>query len=194
MNNATDQFVDSVYDALEKLYEKDKNFQKHLLGNEPIKKLFDVYSDWLANNLAISPKVAANTIYRDAIGVGYMDFTRRKIKRGVSLKGEIPFNLIYGTQKEIDQAIKLMTNLKNENPNKYELVLTALEKIKEMNDNIKPVKNIFGKTTNVSKLSVAPLKMPQINSLLGLLKMDEKQIQAYLNKFNSALAAHNKGQ
>jgi hypothetical protein len=150
MNNV-DQFVDQVYEELERLYIKDKNIKKSLLGNEPIKKIFDNYDQWLANNISLSPKIAANAIYKDVISIGYIDFVNKKIKKGVQLKGEPSFNLIYGTQKEIDQGYKLLTALKNQNPNKYNLVVTALEKIKEISDQVKPAKNIFGKTTNVAK-------------------------------------------
>jgi hypothetical protein len=189
MNN-TDSFVDAVYDSLEKLYQKDKNFQKNLLGNEPILKLFDVYSDWLAYNLSLNPKVAANTIYKDAIGVGYMNFANRKIKKGAQINKQKNFNLIYGSEQEINEAIKLMSMLKQKNSQKYYLVIDALEKIKEMNDYVKPAKNIFGKTTNLAKSNIQPLKMPQINSLKGLLKMDNPEIQQYINKFDAALAKH----
>ena len=44
------------------------------------------------------------------------------------------FNLIYGTQKEIDQAIKMMAQVKIQDPKKYDLVLLALEKVKEVSD------------------------------------------------------------
>jgi hypothetical protein len=186
----TDNFVDAVYDSLEKLYEKDTNFQKQLLGNEPIVKLFDVYSDWLAFNQSLNPKIAANTIYKDAIRVGYMDFGNRKLKKNTKIDKQQNFNLIYGSEQDINEAIKLMTILKQKNIEKYYVVLEALEKIKEMNDYVKPSKNIFGKTTNAAKLNVAPLKMPQINSLKGLLNMDIPEILEYINKFDNALSKH----
>src|SRR5579859_4572408 len=112
----TNAFVDQVYLELVGLYGKDKNIKKQLLGREPIKKIFDIYSDWLAQNLALNPKVAANAIYKDVIRVGYLDFANRGLKRGVQLKGQSGFNLIYGTQKEIDAAAQTMNTLKAQNP------------------------------------------------------------------------------
>jgi hypothetical protein len=186
MSNQVDQFVDQVYDELERLYAKDKNFKKGLLGNEPIKKMFDIYGDWLAVNVSLSPKVAANTIYKDAIGVGYLDFAQRKIKRGVQIQGMPSFNLIYGTQKEIDQAMKMMAQVKIEDPKKYDLVLLALEKVKEVSDGVKPAKNIFGKTTNVAKQQVMNLKMPKLSTLETFLKLSENQLRSYVAKLHVA--------
>jgi len=183
----TNAFVDQVYLELVGLYGKDKNIKKQLLGREPIKKIFDIYSDWLAQNLALNPKVAANAIYKDVIRVGYLDFANRGLKRGVQLKGQSGFNLIYGTQKEIDAAAQTMNTLKAQNPVKYSLMITALQKIKELSDRAKPAKNIFGKTTNVAKQAVAPLKMPTYGTFNLLMKMNEKQLQAYIAKFGKAL-------
>lgn len=181
-----DQFVDQVYDELERLYGKDKNFRKGLLGNEPIKKIFDVYADWVAVNTTLSPRVVANTIYKDIIGVGYLDFARRKVKRGTQVNGMPSFNLIYGSQKEIDTAMKLMTQLKNQDPKRYDLILFALEKVKEVSEGIKPAKNIFGKTTNVAKQEVMNLKMPRLATLQTFLKLNDNQIKSYIAKLHNA--------
>lgn len=183
----TNAFVDQVYLELVGLYGKDKNIKKQLLGREPIKKIFDIYSDWLAQNLALNPKVAANAIYKDVIRVGYLDFANRTLKKGVQLKGQPGFNLIFGTQKEIDAANQTMAMLKNQNEVKYSLMITALQKIKELSDRAKPAKNIFGKTTNVAKQAVAPLKMPTYATFNLLMKMNEKQLQSYIAKFNKSL-------
>lgn len=183
----TNEFVDKVFLELVGLYGKDKNIKKQLLGRQPITKLFDMYSDWLAQNLALNPKVAANAIYKDVIRVGYLDFANRALKRGVQLKGQTGFNLIYGTQKEIDAAAQTLNSLKIQNQQKYSLLITALQKIKELSDRAKPAKNIFGKTTNIAKQAVAPLKMPTYATFNLLMKMNEKQLQAYIAKFTKSL-------
>ena len=185
----SDQFVDSVYDEISDLFEKDNNIKKNNLGNNPIVKIFDIYSDWIANNMGVSPTVAANAIYKDVKNVGYLNFEGRKLKRGVQLKGELGFNQIYGTQKEIDQATTLLTDLKQKNPKKYELVVTALDKIKSIANTIKPEKNIFGgKTTNIAKQYVsAQHQMPRYGTLQTLLKLNEKQLGDYIRKFNKVV-------
>lgn len=185
--NSTDQFVDEVYSELEKLYEKDMNMQKGLLGSSPITMIFKYYSDWLANNLALSPKVAANAIYKDVIGVQYRDFQNKKLKKGVQLPGERGFNFIYGSQQEIDQAIRMMTELKNQNPNRYNLILNALEKIKTVSDEVKPAKNIFGKTTNISKQQADIVKMPRLGTLESFFKLNDAQLKKYIAQLNNAL-------
>lgn len=181
-----DQFVDAVYDELEILYNKDKNYSKATLGNDPILKLFEIYSDWLANNLALSPKVAAHTIYRDAQGVNYRDFGNRKIKRGVQLKNQPNFNMIYGTQQEIDAAKQALDNLKIKNPQKHDLIVELLGLIKNYADQIKPEKNIFGgRTTNLAKQDVsAQQQMPRYGTLNVLMKMNVKQLTDYKKKFS----------
>jgi hypothetical protein len=183
----TDQFVDEVYSELEKLYGKDQNMQKGLLGTSPMTTIFKYYSDWLANNLALSPRVAANAIYKDVIGVQYRDFENRKLKKGIQLPGERGFNFIYGSQPEIDKAIQIMTQLKNENPNKYNLILSALEKIKTVSDEVKPAKNIFGKTTNVAKQQTDIVKMPRLGTLETFLKLNDAQLKNYIGQLNRAL-------
>lgn len=188
-NDAINQFVDEVYDDLKSLYDKDRNFQKNLLGREPIKKLFDIYSDWIAYNSSLSPKIVANAIYKDAMGVGYLDFANRKIKKGVQLNKQFGFNLIYGTQKEIDEAMKIMVQLKEKNPEKYDLVLTALEKIKHLSDRIKPAKNPLGKTTNIAKQAVQPMRLPTLISLKSLVKDDNKIISDFIKRADAGLAA-----
>jgi hypothetical protein len=185
--NSTDQFVDAVYAELEKLYARDQNIQKGLLGNEPMKTIFNNYSDWLANNLALSPRVAANSIYKDVMGVQYRDFGNKKLVKGVQLPGERGFNLIYGSQPEINKGIQLMTQLKNQNPQRYNLILTALEKIKTVSDEVKPAKNIFGKTTNVAKQQADIVKMPRLGTLETFLKMNDAQLKNYLGQLNRAL-------
>lgn len=184
-----DQFVDEVYDDLKSLYNRDTNFQKNLLGRDPMKKLFDIYSDWLAYNSSLSPKIAANIIYKDAMSVGYLDFANRKIKKGVQIHKQSGFNLIYGNQKEIDEAVKIMTQLKQKNPQKYELVMTALEKMKSVSDKIKPKKNPLGKTTNISKQAIAPMKQPTLLSLKSFVNDDEKKIKDYIQRMDGALTA-----
>lgn len=185
--SSTDQFVDDVYAELEKLYDKDKNIQKGLLGDEPMKIIFNNYSDWLANNLALTPRVAANAIYKDVIGVQYRDFGNKKLKKGVQLPGERGFNLIYGSQPEINKAIQIMTQLKNQNPNRYNLILNALEKIKTVSDEVKPAKNIFGKTTNVAKQQADVVKMPRLGTLETFLNLNDAQLKNYIGQLNRAL-------
>jgi hypothetical protein len=185
----TDQFVDAVYAELERLYEKDKNIKKGLLGQEPLKTIFTNYSDWLATNLAMSPKIAANAIYKDVIGIGYIDFMRRKLKRGVQLKNEPNYNFIYGTQQEIDQSYNLLRQLEQQNNQKFQLVTTALEKVKQISDQVKPAKNIFGKTTNVAKQQVQSFKMPRFATLETFLKMNDSQLKTYIKQLDKSIVA-----
>lgn len=185
-----DQFVDAVYDELEKLYTKDKNYQKRLLGNTPMKKIFDNYADWLAYNSGLSPKVAANAIYKDVIRVGYIDFVNKGLKKNVQLKGETGFSLIFGNAKEIDYGYKLMTDLKNKDQAKYNLVLTALEKVKQISDTVKPAKNIFGKTTNVAKQDIQQFKLPKLTTLQTFLKMNNNQLSQYIKQLDASIAAN----
>lgn len=181
----SDQFVDGVHDELERLFNKDQNPDKNILGTDPILKIFDIYSDWLANNLALSPKVAANTIYKDTQGVGYLDFDRRKIKRGAQIKGEPNFNMIYGSQKEIDTVRQTLDVLKSKNPEKHDLIVKLLGLIKGYADKIKPEKNLYGgKTTNLAKMDVSPEQhMPRYGTFNVLLKMNTKQLTDYMSKF-----------
>lgn len=182
MNN--DQFVDGVYDELENLFNKDQNLNKNTLGTDPILKIFDIYSDWLANNLALSPKVAANTIYKDTQAVNYLDFDNRKIKRGVQIKGEPNFNMIYGSQKEIDIVRKTLDKLKIDNPEKHDLIVKLLGLIKGYADKVKPDKNLYGgKITNLAKMDVSPEQhMPRYGTFNVLLKMNTKQLTDYIGK------------
>jgi len=187
-----DQFVDGVYDELTKLFEKDKDAKKHLLGNDPLAKLFDNYSDWLANNASLSPSVAAHAIYRDVKGIGYIDFEKRKLKRGVNLAGETGFNIIYGTQKEIDAAQKLLNDLKEKDGDKYQVLIEVLTTLKQMSDNIKPQKNIYGgKVTNQSKETIKQFKQPTFSALNGALKMSVQELQAYLAKMKKLIGKTN---
>lgn len=186
MNNV-DHFVDEVYAELEKLYNKDKNLKKGLLGNEPLKTIFNHYSEWLANNLAISPKVAANAIYKDVINVGYLDFVNKKLKKGVQLKGEPNFNLIYGSIEEIDRLYKTLTQLQNQNPSRFNLIVSALEKVKEISDQVKPAKNIFGKTTNVAKQNILSFKMPRYATFETFMRMSDSQLKTYLKKLDKSI-------
>ncbi len=188
-NNDVDLFVDQVYDELERLYGKDRNYQKGLLGNEPMKKIFDIYGDWLAVNTMISPKVAANTIYRDVIKVGYLDFARRQIKRGVQVQGMPSFNVIYGTQKEIDQASKILAQLKTQNPQKFDTVMLALQKVKEVSDGVKPSPNIFGKATNLAKQQAVTMKLPKLATLNTFMSMNDGQLRSYVGKLHNAAKA-----
>lgn len=188
MNNEQAQFVDSVYDELSKLFNKDKNPKKSLLGNDPILTIFDQYSDWLVNNFSLSPKVAANEIYKDVIAVQYYQFGNKRLKRGVQLKNKPSFNTIYGSQKEIDEANKILKDLEAKNPKKHQLVVTALTKIKQMADKVKPEKNLFGKTKNVAKQNVATLQqMPRFGTLKTLISKNEKELTDYINKFTTSL-------
>lgn len=187
MNN-TDQFVDAVYVELERLYGKDTNIKKGLLGNSPMQTIFNHYSEWLANNLALSPKVAANAIYNDVIKVGYFNFVNKELKKGVQLKGEPGFNLIYGAQPEIDKAIKILTQIKNQDQSKYNLMLVALEKVKELSDQVKPAKNIFGgRTTNQAKSAVKSFKLPTYGTFETFLKMSNQQLGSYILKLNKSI-------
>lgn len=181
----SDQFVDAVYDELESLYNKDKDHTKASLGNDPILKLFEIYSDWLANNLALSPKVAAHAIYRDAQEVKFRDFGNRKIKRGVQLKNQPNFNMIYGTQQEIDATNRALNDLKIKNVEKHNLIVELLGLIKNYADQIKPEKNLFGgRTTNIAKQDVSTQQhMPRFGTFNVLLKMNVKQLTDYKNKF-----------
>lgn len=183
----TDQFVDEVYAELERLYSKDKSIKKGLLGKEPMKTIFNNYSDWLATNLSMSPKVAANAIYKDVISIGYLDFMNKKLKRGVQLKGEPNYNLIYGTQQEIDQAYNTLRQLEQQNNPKFQLVTTALEKVKTISDQVKPAKNIFGKTTNVAKQQVQSFKMPRFSTLQTFLKMTDQQLKKYISQLDKSI-------
>jgi len=187
MNN-TDQYVDAVYAELERLYGKDNNIKKGLLGNEPMKTIFNHYSEWLANNLALSPKVAANAIYKDVIKVGYFNFMNKGLKKGIQLKGEPGFNLIYGSQSEIDEAVKMLTQIKNQDQSRYNLILTALEKVKALSDQVKPAKNIFGgRTTNQAKSAVKSFKLPTYGTLETFLKMSNQQLGSYILQLNKSI-------
>jgi hypothetical protein len=183
-NPKLDAWVDKVYEELEDLYSRDKNYKKYLLGNYPMKKIFDEYADWLAVNSTLSPRVAANTLYKDVIGVGYFDFARKKVKRGYQLLGIPSFNLIYGTQKEIDQANQILNQLKANDPKRYDLIKFALEKTKEVSDTVTPAKNIFGKTTNIAKQQT--IKMPRLATLQSFMSMNDNQIRSYVAKFHKA--------
>lgn len=183
-----DQFVDAVYVELEKLYNKDKNIKKGLLGNEPMKTIFNQYSDWLANNLALSPKVAANAIYRDVARIGYFNFNDKQLKKGVQLKGESGFNLIYGTQEEIDRAYRILTEIKNKDQSRYGLIVTALEKVKQISDQVKPAKNLFGgRTTNVAKQTVKSFKLPRFGTLETFLNMSNQQLGSYVSQLDKSI-------
>lgn len=180
-----DQWVDQVYVELEDLFARDKNYGKYMLGNYPMKRIFDVYSDWLSVNSTLSPRVAANTVYKDIQGVGYYDFNRRKIKKGIQVHGMPSFNVVYGTQKEIDEANRLLGQLKNQDAKRYDLIMFALEKIKDVSDTVKPAKNIYGKTTNLAKQEA--VKMPRLGTLLTFLKMNDLQIRSYIAKFHKTV-------
>jgi len=180
-------FVDAVYDHLEALYNKDKNYRKTMLGNEPIKRIFDNYSDWLSTNLALSPKVAANAIYKDLIGINYFDFPNKKLKPGVAINNTPSFDGIYGTPQEIKKAKGILAQLQQENPKKYNLVLKCLQKVKTVSDTVKPAKNLFGKTTNVAKQDVASFKMPKLSTLETFMKMSEPQLMQYIGQLDNTI-------
>lgn len=183
-----DQFVDDVYNELEKLYKRDQNLQKDFLGDQPIARIFDYYSDWLVNNLALSPRVAANAIYKDVQNINYRDFGNRSLKKGVQIKGQAGFNLIYGSQVEIDRAVKLLTQIRNQSEDRYELIVNALEKVKMISDKVKPEKNIFtGKLNTTSIEQNKMLKMPRIGTVETFLKMSDNQLKNYINTLNKSL-------
>lgn len=187
MSNNPDAFVDAVYDAIETLYKKDKNVKKQMLGGSPAAKLIGVYSDWLANNLGLSPRLAANSIYRDTMRVGYLDFPNRALKKGVQLKNEPGLNLIYGDQKQIDQANKTMQQIQANDPTRHQILLTALQKVKQLSDTVKPAKNIFGKTTAQAKKNITNFKMPTMQTFLLFQKMSNQQLNDYIKKIQKAL-------
>jgi len=182
-----DKFVDAVYDHLEHLYKRDKNYRKMMLGNEPIKKIFQYYSDWLATNRGLSPKVAANSIYKDIIGVNYFDFANRKLKPGVMINNIPSFDMIYGTPQEIKKAKGIMAQLQQENPKKYNLVLKCLQKVRTISDSVKPAKNLFGRTTNVAKQDIASFKMPKLSTLETFLKMSDSQLMQYIGQLEQTI-------
>lgn len=193
MDNIDEEFVNELFDELVDLYEKDKNVNKKLLGSEPVMKIIENYSDWLIYNMSESPKVVANELYRDVKNIRYTNFGAKGLKKGVAPKSHKNFNLIYGNEKQIDDVYKKMNQLKETDPNKYELTTNVLQKIKELSDFIKPEKNIFGKTTNIAKKNVDSFKQPNHNTFMGLIKYDSKQLNTYLQQINSIIEKKKNG-
>lgn len=188
-----DKFVNELYDELLSLYKKDKNVNKKLLGSEPINRVIDNYVDWIVKNMGQSPKITANDIYHDLKNIRYTNFNARQLRGDVSSKKHKNFNLIYGNIKQIDDAIILMDQLKNTDPDKHALVTTALEKIKELSDYIKPEKNIFGKTTNIAKKNIETFKQPNNNTFMGLLKYNTKELTEYIRQINAIIEKKKSG-
>ncbi len=191
--NDFNKWFDQLYIEIENLYRRDKNFKKYNLGNNPMDKIFDEYADWIALRTTLSPKVAANKIYKNLIDINYVDFNR-KLKRNSPMDNDtIPaFSLIYGTPKEIDQSTKILSQLQQQDPKRYDLIVFALEKVKEVSDKVQPSKNIFGKTTGSSIKTSNSLKMPRLGTLQSFLNMNDDQIKSYVAKFHTTAQPTNK--
>lgn len=172
-----DEWVDAIVDELEKLYAKDTDHRKALLGKDYIRTIFDHYSNWIAKNQNLNAIQVARSIFKDLKSIGYYDYQNQKL----NAKGQHQdsyFDLIYGSIKEINEAYAQLTKLKATNPKKYNLVVSCLEMIKGISD-----KSAMTKFSGAKLVKAGIIKSPTFSTFSMLMKMNEKQLMNSLQKW-----------
>lgn len=172
-----DEWVDQIVDELEKLYAKDTDHRKALLGHDYIRTIFDHYSDWIAKNQNLNAVQVARSIFKDLKGIGYYDYQNQKL----NAKGQHQdsyFDLIYGSIKEINEVYNELAKLKSINQKKYDLVVACLQMIKGISD-----KSTTTKFSGAKLVKTGAIKSPTIVTFNMLMKMNEKQLMNSLRKW-----------